>query len=91
MHRKAQLAALACLSVACAVLFARTGPRAAHVVSLAGFPACAIPPCPQGQDQNETDRLAKLVRGLKSRWVEAWGRDFSSMVLLLRKCTVGHV
>ena len=91
MHRQAALAALACLSVACAVLFARAGPHTAHVVSLAGFPACAIPPCPQGQDQNETDRLAKIVRGLKSRWVEALGRDFRSVVMLQRKWDVGHV
>lgn len=43
---------LVCLAAACAAaaLLARAGPRGAQVTSLAAFPACAIPPCPQGKD-----------------------------------------
>jgi len=60
--------ALVCLAAAwAALLVTRAGPRDARTTSLAAFPACAIPPCPQGKDQNDADSLATVVRGLKSR------------------------
>jgi hypothetical protein len=55
--------AAACALLACAVVLGRPSPRALA----ATFPACAIPPCSQPAAGAEADRLATVVRGLKSK------------------------
>jgi hypothetical protein len=55
--------AAACALLACSFMLGRSSPRALA----ATFPACAIPPCSQAAAGTEADRLATVVRGLKSK------------------------
>ena len=69
----------ACALLACAtVLGGRPSPRALA----ATFPACAIPPCADAAGTKQTDRLATVVRGLKSKLakLKAMMGDWSNTV-----------